>query len=315
MGRRWADSILSPQAHGDRLSVIDAGTVRLQSLLENPGGRWMPDAAQQWGRRALDFVDAVERLGAPDVIQMFEAEIKACGFHAYIMAGPPSPGTSLSELTVANGWPPEWFEIYTHENFSAMDPVPGYGASTVQPFERAEARYDKESNPAAHLVMTRATEFRLMQGYCIPLHYDDGGAVISRATEQLNIDPVAKSALQLVGVCAHNRIRSLGRPKLGPRAEAVIQAAAMEYGISIGLSAFTIVLESWWLPRLLDQGWLARPLGLPIIINSLSTVIVDVNNEAWTEICSRRSVPGSMLVWQDLPAIERRVVRDPILAV
>jgi LuxR family quorum sensing-dependent transcriptional regulator len=172
----------------------------------------MADAAQQWGRRALDFVDAVERLSAPDIIQLFEAEIKACGFHAYIMAGLPSPGTSLSDLTVASGWPPEWFDIYTRENFSAMDPVPKFGASTVQPFEWSEARYDKESDRAAHLVMTRATEFRLMQGYCIPLHYDGGGAVISMATEQLNIDPVAKSALQLIGIYAHNRIRSLGRP-------------------------------------------------------------------------------------------------------
>jgi LuxR family transcriptional regulator, quorum-sensing system regulator BjaR1 len=192
----------------------------------------MPDAAQQWGRRALDFVDAVEQLDAPDVIQMFEAEIKACGFHAYIMAGLPSPGTSLTDLTVANGWPPEWFEIYTRENFSIMDPIPKYGASTVQPFEWAEARYDKDSNPAAHLVMTRATEFRLMQGYCIPLHYDEGGAVISMATEQLTIDPVAKSALQLIGVYAHNRIRSLGRPKpekrdlLTPREREILRWAA-----------------------------------------------------------------------------------------
>jgi LuxR family transcriptional regulator, quorum-sensing system regulator BjaR1 len=177
----------------------------------------MPDAAQQWGRRALDFVDAVERLDAPEVIQMFESEIKACGFHAYIMAGLPSPGTSLSDLTVANGWPPEWFEIYTRENFSVMDPIPRYGASTVQPFEWADARYDKDSNPAAHLVMTRATEFRLMQGYCIPLHYDEGGAVISMATEHLNIDPVAKSALQLIGVYAHNRIRALVRPRAEKR--------------------------------------------------------------------------------------------------
>jgi len=172
----------------------------------------MANVAQQWGRRALDFVDAVERLSAPGVIELFEAEIKACGFHAYIMAGLPSPGTSLSDLTVANGWPPEWFELYTRENFSVMDPVPKHGASTLQPFEWSEARYDKESNPAAHLVMTRAAEFRLMEGYCIPLHYDEGGAVISMATEQLNIDPVAKSALQLIGVYAHNRIRSLGRP-------------------------------------------------------------------------------------------------------
>ncbi len=175
----------------------------------------MADAAQQWGRRALDYVDAVERLSAPDVIQRFEAEIKACGFHAYIMAGLPSPGTSLSDLTVANGWPTEWFEIYTRENFSVMDPVPHHGASTVQPFEWSEARYDREINPAAHLVMTRATEFRLMQGYCIPLHYDGGGAVISMATEQLNIDPVAKGALQLIGVYAHNRIRSLAQPQPG----------------------------------------------------------------------------------------------------
>ncbi len=96
----------------------------------------------------------------------------------------------------------------------------------------------------------------------------------------------------------------------GPRAEAVIQAAAMEYGLSMGLSAFTIVLESWWLPRLLDQGWVARPLGLPLDIESMSTiaVMVDVNEQAWTEICIRRSVPGPMLVWQGLPAVERPAI-------
>src|SRR5260370_27920425 len=103
----------------------------------------------------------------------------------------------------ARGVGGEGWTIYSGENFSVLDPIPRHGASTVQPFEWAEARYDKDSNPAAHLVMTRATEFRLMQGYCIPLHYDEGGAVISMATEQLIIDPVAKSALQLIGAYAH----------------------------------------------------------------------------------------------------------------
>jgi LuxR family quorum sensing-dependent transcriptional regulator len=175
------------------------------------------DAAQLWGRRALDFVDAVERVGIPDVVQRFEAEVKSCGFHAYIIAGLPSPGTSLSDLTLAHGWPPQWFELYARENYCAIDPVPRFGASTVQPYEWSEARYDKDSDPGAHLVMTRATEFRLMQGYCIPLHYDEGGAVISLATEELNIDPVAKNGLQLIGVYAHNRIRSLGRPRAEKR--------------------------------------------------------------------------------------------------
>jgi acyl-homoserine lactone synthase len=48
---------------------------------------------------------------------------------------------------------------------------------------------------------------------------------------------------------------------------------------------------------------------------STVAVIVDVNDRAWTEICSRRSVPGSMLVWQGLAAIERRVIGDPVPAV
>jgi acyl-homoserine lactone synthase len=126
--------------------------------------------------------------------------------------------------------------------------------------------------------------------------------------------------LSLAGPVRHPDIYELSRlfviprqrgEQVGPRVEAVIQAATMEYGLSIGLTAFTIVLESWWLPRLLDQGWCARPLGLPIDVDSISTlaVIVDVNEKAWTETCACRSVPGPMLIWQGLPAVERPVIR------
>ena len=166
-------------------------------------------ASHDWRRRALDFVDAVDRMSAPDVVRMFETQIAACGFHAYIMAGLPVPETSLAELTLANGWPAEWFAIYTRENFSTVDPVPRHSSSTVQPFEWSEAPYDKEREPRAEIVMTWATEFGLRQGYCIPLHYDDGGAVISMAGERPDLDPTSKSALQLIGVYSHNRIRAL----------------------------------------------------------------------------------------------------------
>ena len=43
----------------------------------------------------------------------------------------------------------------------------------------------------------------------------------------------------------------------------LLLTAIMEYGISIGLTAFSIVLESWWLPRFERIGWKAHPLGLP----------------------------------------------------
>ena len=40
----------------------------------------MADAARRWGRRALDFMDAVERLNAPAVVKLFESEINGADF-------------------------------------------------------------------------------------------------------------------------------------------------------------------------------------------------------------------------------------------
>ena len=55
-----------------------------------------------WGRRALDFVDAIESAKtSAGVISQFGKMIGDLGFHAYIMAGIPSPGQSLAQLTVA----------------------------------------------------------------------------------------------------------------------------------------------------------------------------------------------------------------------
>jgi LuxR family transcriptional regulator, quorum-sensing system regulator BjaR1 len=173
----------------------------------------MADAARQWGKRALEFVDAVEKLNAPAVVELFGAEIQAYGFNAYIMAGLPRPGAAITDLALTHNWPQEWFETYARENFGLNDPIARYCISTVQPFEWSEARYDKDTDPGAHLVMTRAAEFRFMDGYCIPMHYDEGGAVVGLVTEHLRLDPLAKSALHLTGVYAHNRIRSLMRPQ------------------------------------------------------------------------------------------------------
>lgn len=171
------------------------------------------DESHQWGRRALEFVDAADRLDGPSLVRRFESHIASAGFNAYIMAGLPLPGAGLADLTLANGWPRGWFELYVARNYSAVDPVPRHGATTVQPFEWAEARYDRQQDRAAHKVMTDATEFGLIRGYCIPLHYDDGGAVISMAGESPDLDPTAKSAMQLIGIYAHNRLRSLNRPR------------------------------------------------------------------------------------------------------
>jgi LuxR family transcriptional regulator, quorum-sensing system regulator BjaR1 len=166
-----------------------------------------------WGRRALDFVDAIEASKtAASVISQFEKAIGELGFHAYIMAGIPMSGQSLADMTVANGWPVEWFELYNRENLHAIDPVPRHCFNSLNPFEWKDTVYDRERDRAAHGVMARAREFGLCEGFCIPIHYDDGIGAVSIAGERPYLDAQTKGALHLMGVFTHGRMRALRRP-------------------------------------------------------------------------------------------------------
>jgi LuxR family quorum sensing-dependent transcriptional regulator len=166
-----------------------------------------------WGRQALDFVDAIEASKTTaSVVYQFERMIGNLGFHAYIMAGIPTSGQSLKQLTVANGWPAEWFELYNRENLSSVDPVPRHCFNTLNPFEWKDAPYDRERDQPAHRVMTRARDFRFHEGFCVPIHYDDATGAISMAGECPYLDPETKSALHLMSVFTHGRLRTLGKP-------------------------------------------------------------------------------------------------------
>ena len=172
----------------------------------------MKESESYWGRRALDFVDAIEAAAtSASVICQFEKMIGDLGFHAYIMAGIPEPGQTLAQVTVANGWPAEWFELYNRENLSAVDPVPRHCFSTLNPFEWRDVPYDREHNRAAHNVMTRARDFRFHEGFCIPIHYDDSTGAISMAGERPYLDAETKSAVHLMSVFTHGRLRALAR--------------------------------------------------------------------------------------------------------
>jgi len=98
----------------------------------------------------------------------------------------------------------------------------------------------------------------------------------------------------------------------GPRIEMLLLTAIMEYGISIGLTGFTIVLESWWLPRFERCGWKAHPLGLPRMIDGMSVlaVLVDCDDATWKSLCGQIGLTQPTLTWNGLPDITRQALPD-----
>ncbi|HVZ51698.1 MAG TPA: acyl-homoserine-lactone synthase [Pseudolabrys sp.] len=87
-----------------------------------------------------------------------------------------------------------------------------------------------------------------------------------------------------------------------PRVESVIMAGTMEFALLEGMTQFTIVMETWWVPRFQEIGWNPRPLGVPVDINGMNCVGVTINvtEEAWRETCRMRAVDRPVLAYRGL---------------
>ena len=190
------------------------------------------------GRRVMNFVDAAEAASLPQqVMALFENAIGEFGFHAYIIAGIPASEMSLDRVTIANGWPTEWFDAYVRENLCAVDPIPRHSLTTINPFLWSEVPYDKKADPAGRNVMERALDFRFNDGFCIPIHYESSAAAVSMAGYRLHITDDTRHALHIMGLYSHTRIRSLMRRKLQNKLLSDREAAILRWA-AIGKTAW-----------------------------------------------------------------------------
>jgi LuxR family transcriptional regulator, quorum-sensing system regulator BjaR1 len=168
-----------------------------------------------WGARALEFVDAVERARSPaDVMKLFNQSIAEAGFNAYVMVGLPDNVTTFPKRLMANGWPDEWADLYIKENLCDVDPVALHCMRTVDPFDWNTAPLDPARERKALSVMQRASDFRMKHGFCVPIHYGDGsgGAAVSIAGDQPDLAKGVRSAMLLMSLYAHHRVRGLLTP-------------------------------------------------------------------------------------------------------
>lgn len=169
-------------------------------------------------RAAFDFVDAIERVTDPGtVIELFDGELKRYGFHAWLITGLPNHGERIDPLMMLNGWPKGWTETYTRLNLVQNDPVVAHCFRSTAPFVWRDAPYDPLTNPKAKEVMDRATDFRMNEGFCVPIHSSEGfQAVVTMAGEQVEAARQVRRALHLMALYAYGKAVELCLPKKFP---------------------------------------------------------------------------------------------------
>jgi LuxR family transcriptional regulator, quorum-sensing system regulator BjaR1 len=178
----------------------------------------MADDMLDISRAAFDFVDEIEKVSDQHlVMDRFDRELARYGFHAWLITGLPNPGDRIDSLMMLNGWPQGWTDLYTQQNLVQNDPVVAHCFRSTAPFEWIDAPYDSLTNPKAKEVMDRATDFRMKQGFCVPIHTSDGfQAVVTMAGEGVELAGQVRRALHLMALYAHGKAVELCAPKAFP---------------------------------------------------------------------------------------------------
>jgi LuxR family quorum sensing-dependent transcriptional regulator len=115
---------------------------------------------------------------------------------------------SFSKAVLAADWPAGWYDRYLGGGFYAYDPVVRRNRQSVHPFRWTDVLHECRNDARASLVMdSAATEFRLRQGICVPIHSMHGveGAV-SLGGEHVDVSAEAFGFIHLISVFAAEQV-------------------------------------------------------------------------------------------------------------
>lgn len=177
---------------------------------------------------AFAFVEAIEKADTPGaLLDEMERALSVFGFEHFVITSLPRPGESIRETILIHRLPNRWFDLYNRGGYAEHDPVIRYCRKTVKPFEWAEAPFDPSGEPLACEVMNRAREFRMEQGFCLPVHGINGfDACISLSGKEIDFSPRTKPAIHLMALYAFERGRQISR--VAPRRDVLLSPREIE---------------------------------------------------------------------------------------
>jgi hypothetical protein len=108
------------------------------------------------GIEALDFIQALKRLGSPSaVLASMHQAVARHGFENLVFMGLPRRGQRFEDVVLGKHLSEEWTRIYS--DYMHYDPIVRHLRRAVRPFEWREITFDGQRYPrAAELLRLRA---------------------------------------------------------------------------------------------------------------------------------------------------------------
>jgi acyl-homoserine lactone synthase len=83
-----------------------------------------------------------------------------------------------------------------------------------------------------------------------------------------------------------------------------LMAAVQEFCLDQGIARVSAIMETWWLPRFHEAGFVVTPLGLPALVEGAWTMAATIDVRQKTLDCLRERIGMAAVVRQDGPRLD-----------
>jgi LuxR family quorum sensing-dependent transcriptional regulator len=163
-----------------------------------------------YGKRTLDFVERLRNLtGYGEICRDIKSELDWFGLTCVTAWSMPAPGRPPDEGLVLNTRPQDYVEHYIEKNYVVRDPVLTQLRRTLRPFSWSEVREQRELSKSEKSIMDEARDFGARDGLIIPIVTLSGSvSVFSPCGLEPNLSQRARAALEIVGMCGFNALKT-----------------------------------------------------------------------------------------------------------
>ncbi|ASS60172.1 MULTISPECIES: helix-turn-helix transcriptional regulator [Rhizobium] len=185
----------------------------------------MKEGSSAVSNLVFDFLsESASAKSKDDVLLLLGKISQYFGFSYFAISGIPSPPERIEPYFVLGNWSAGWFDRYRENNYIHADPIVQLSKTCDHAFVWSEALRDQKLDRQSRRVMNEAREFKLIDGFSVPIHTAAGfQSIVSFGAEKVELSTSDRSALYLMGAHTH----SLLRAQIGNDASRKIQALPM----------------------------------------------------------------------------------------
>jgi LuxR family transcriptional regulator, quorum-sensing system regulator BjaR1 len=173
--------------------------------------------------QALEFAEAMsETKTLDDLIRRIHLVVNNLGIDCFTFYEFSAP-----DPLITGTFPSEWIDHYQRQHYNLADPMFILLRRGVRPVLWKELEPYAARNAASKKILGEASEFRLLDGYSVPISDPSGmRCLLSFSTIQLDSHPKLLLALQLISVFAHAKYEEIvatAQDGLGPLSDREIE--------------------------------------------------------------------------------------------